>query len=265
VSEVLLSGRGMHSGAPSRVILRRVAGESVVRIGGEGIPLREWNAQQADRATVIVAKQHRLRTVEHLFAALGALSVYQSIEIEVEGTEIPLLDGGSLEFARALLSLKVPTSLPPLHVARNGEVAIHESAYRFTVGESRCVRVEIDFGDSRLEPNAEWRGDANDFVARIASARTFAPEKDVAHLLASGLASHVTKESVVVIAHDQILSSGMPFTADEPARHKLIDLMGDLYLYGGPPIGCVEAFKPGHPRTHEAIRIALAEGILSLP
>lgn len=262
MNEVVLTGRGMHSGEVARIALRRTVGENVLCVAGDRIRIQEWVAVPADRATVIRAKEHRVRTVEHLFAALGALSIYESLEIEVVGAELPLLDGASLHFAQALLALEIPAAHPRLCIVRRGEVVVDESVYRFEPDRTRSVRVSIDFGDSRLEPSAEWNGDPTDFVVRIASARTFAPEKDVSHLLASGLASHVTRESVVVIGNKQILSSGKPFASDEPVRHKLIDLMGDLYLYGGPPIGRIEAAKPGHSRTHEAIQTALSLGIL---
>jgi UDP-3-O-[3-hydroxymyristoyl] N-acetylglucosamine deacetylase len=62
---------------------------------------------------------------------------------------------------------------------------------------------------------------------------------------------------------DRVLSAGAPFLADEPARHKLLDLVGDLYLYGGPPRGRVRATRPGHGATHEAMRRALAEGLVA--
>jgi len=67
----------------------------------------------------------------------------------------------------------------------------------------------------------------------------------------------------LVVADDAIHASGAAFSRDEPARHKLLDLAGDLYLYGGPPEGELSARRPGHAATHEAVRRALAQGILS--
>ena len=67
---------------------------------------------------------------------------------------------------------------------------------------------------------------------------------------------------MIVIAPGTIYAAGRPFARDEPARHKLLDLIGDLYLYGGPPIGTVTAFRPGHRVTHAVMREALARGIV---
>ena len=120
----------------------------------------------------------------------------------------------------------------------------------------------VELGDSRLSASASWSGDAIDFAARIAPARTFALARDADELVVAGLARHVDPASVVLVADDAIHSAGMPFAPDEPARHKLLDLMGDLYLRGGPPRGTVRATRPGHAANAEACRIALSNGLL---
>ena len=113
----------------------------------------------------------------------------------------------------------------------------------------------------RRRRHASWDGAPASFRSSFAPARTFGFFREVASLAERGLASHVAAESVVVIG-DDILSAGRPFSADEPARHKLLDLAGDLYLHGGPPLGRVRAIRPGHAATHEAVRRALETGIL---
>jgi UDP-3-O-[3-hydroxymyristoyl] N-acetylglucosamine deacetylase len=67
---------------------------------------------------------------------------------------------------------------------------------------------------------------------------------------------------MVVVIGAEILAAGRPFAPDEPARHKLLDLVGDLFLYGGPPRGSVAAYRPGHWATHEAVRRAREAGVL---
>ena len=114
-----------------------------------------------------------------------------------------------------------------------------------------------------LAPHATWSGDRADFVARIASARTFGFAHEVDALLARGLAQHVAASSVVVIAPDVIHHAGRPFTADEPARHKLLDLIGDLYAHGGPFRGRIHATRPGHAATHAAMARAREEGVIA--
>lgn len=133
---------------------------------------------------------------------------------------------------------------------------------RFEVSREVRASVSIDFGDSRLASFASWNGTTEDFVARIAAARTFGFAHEIDELARRGLASHVAKESVVVVTEDAILSAGAPFSADEPARHKLLDLLGDLFVWGGPPMGHVHATIPGHAATHALVAEALTSGLL---
>jgi UDP-3-O-[3-hydroxymyristoyl] N-acetylglucosamine deacetylase len=150
-------------------------------------------------------------------------------------------------------------------VTRAATIDVDGSRYAFRPCSGVRVSVAIDFHDPdpRLAPVATWDGEAAEFRSSIAPARTFGFAHEVDALAARGLASHVAPESVVVLAADRILSAGAPFREDEPARHKLLDLIGDLYAHGGPPVGAVEASKPGHAATHEAVRRALADGVLS--
>jgi UDP-3-O-[3-hydroxymyristoyl] N-acetylglucosamine deacetylase len=143
-----------------------------------------------------------------------------------------------------------------------GQVEVGESVYTFRPGEHR-LSVEVDFGDAPVEAKAEWGGDALDFAQRIASARTFALERDLDELGRLGLAARAAPESVVVIGACGVFAAGRAFAADEPARHKLLDLIGDTYAHGGPPIGELSALRPGHAATHAALREALARGILA--
>jgi UDP-3-O-[3-hydroxymyristoyl] N-acetylglucosamine deacetylase len=205
-------------------------------------------------------------TVEHLFGALAGMGVYEGVGIDVVGPELPLLDGGAARHCEALDALEVEATAPRLVVARSGAVEVEGSRYDFEVAVEVAVAVEVqvqvDFEDERIARDASWRGDARAFRERIAPARTFGFAHEWESLLARGLATHVARESVVVVAPDAIHSAGRPFAADEPARHKLLDLMGDLYLHGGPPRGRVRATRPGHARTHEAVRRALESGLL---
>jgi UDP-3-O-[3-hydroxymyristoyl] N-acetylglucosamine deacetylase len=215
-----------------------------------------------DRATTLDVMGQRVSTVEHLLAACAGLGVHDGLSIEVEGAELPLLDGAARAWCDALEEVGVDATEPRLEVARDAEVKVGESRYAFHVASGIRVAVTIDFRDVRLAASAEWNGDARDFASRIAPARTFAFAHEVDALSDRGLASHVTPSSVVVIGHDSVLSAGAPFSADEPARHKLLDLVGDLFLYGGPPWGALSAHRPGHRATSAAMREALESGIV---
>jgi UDP-3-O-[3-hydroxymyristoyl] N-acetylglucosamine deacetylase len=266
--EVFLDGVGLRSGRTSAVVLSRSSGPFAFIVDGTRVPLAGVVAVSAERATVVRAGGAEVATVEHLLAACAAFGLHEGLSVEVRGGEVPLLDGGAAAFARALASLDLSAVAPRLEVVRDEVIQQGESRYTFrrasaTASPAARVSVTIAFGDPRLSPEAAWNGTRDDFVQRIAAARTFAFSHEVAELAARGHASHVDPESVVLIADAEVLSRGRPFTEDEPARHKLLDLMGDLFLYGGPPRGEVHALRPGHATTHAVMRRALAAGIVA--
>ena len=266
---ILFTGRGLHTGAAVSLRVVREPGAVRLRRGAAEARIAELVADGSARSTTVSTRDGRLslRTVEHLFAALGSLSIRDGAVVELDGPEVPLVDGGARAFVDGLLSLGVGPSPPTLRIVRSGVIDVGASRYELEPPEHAAdvrVEVEVDFDDVRLERHARWNGDAADFRERIAPARTFGFEQEVDELMARGLASHVAPESVVVVARDGILSAGRPFRSDEPARHKLLDLVGDLYAHGGPPLGHVRAIRPGHASTHEAIGRALASGVLML-
>jgi len=265
-----LEGVGLHTGAPARVGLRRSAGPVRLVCGGLEATLDELEVVSTARATTVEARGGALRlgTVEHAFAALAGLGLHEGVTLAIDGPELPLLDGGATAWCAALGRLAVPPSTPRLRVTRAASFDVGPSHYDVTPPDGPddhavVVTAHIDFDDPRLVPQATWTGDPDDFVARIAPARTFALAREVDELARRGLARHVDPACVVVIAPDAILHTGRPFTADEPARHKLLDLLGDLYLRGGPPSGRIVASRPGHAANARFLRRAIDDGVLT--
>lgn len=259
---IRLSGYGLRTAAPCAVAIARTPGPARIRKGDRETPLRDLRVVDAERATTVAADGIRVATVEHLFAALAAAGAHEGVTVEVEGPEIPFLDGAARAFLDAVLALEIPPSPPSLRVACEGTVEVGSSRYVFTPGPEVALEVVIDYGDPRLSPRATWDGALASFRERIASARTFAFAHEVEGLADRGLVAHVAKESAVVLAKDAVLFAGAPFEPDEPARHKLLDLAGDLFVWGGPPSGRVRAERPGHAATHAAVEKALHDGIV---
>jgi UDP-3-O-[3-hydroxymyristoyl] N-acetylglucosamine deacetylase len=260
---VTLEGIGLRSGRPASVVLQAREGPFAFAALGEEVERCALRIEETDRATVVRAGASPIATVEHLLAACAALGLHEGLRVEVRGGEVPLLDGSARAFVRALGTLELPAYPPPLVVRREATLAHGESQYTFRPASTTRLDVTLSFDDPRVKPDAAWAGSPDDFCARIAAARTFAFAHEVSALAAMGYASHVDPASVVVLAEGAVLSSGEPFTADEPARHKLMDLMGDLFLYGGPPVGSIHAFRPGHRATHAILREAIARRVVS--
>ena len=258
-------GRGLFGGRTATVTFRRVEGP--IRLAG--LALEAFAVVPSLRTTTIEQPERgrRIGTVEHLLAALGGLGIHSGLSVDVEGDEFPFLDGGAAQWCAAIDELGARPSPPRLLIAREGEVHVGASRYRFvppgalhTVAPS--LGVTLDFDHPRLVARAEWFGDAHDFAVRIAPARTFVFAHDIAKLADLGMMAHADPESVVVIDERGVHSAGVAASPDEPVRHKLLDLVGDLFLHGGPPEGRIETFRPGHAATHEAVRRAREMGIV---
>lgn len=266
----MIGGQGLHSGGASVVSFVRSEGAVRVRSAGREVRLDELVVVDTTRSTTLATRDGgvRIGTVEHVLAALAGAGVHGGVTIVVDGAEMPLADGGAAAFFDAVTALgprdraSSAPSEPLLVIAEAGRIEVGASVYDFVPGSSIALEVRVDFGRADLAPSARWEGDPADFRARIAPARTFGFANEIGMLLERGLASHVSPESVVVIGDPAILSAGAPFSADEPARHKLLDLMGDLFVHGGPPRGTIVATRPGHAATHEAVRRAREAGLL---
>jgi UDP-3-O-[3-hydroxymyristoyl] N-acetylglucosamine deacetylase len=265
LSEIAIEGLALHSGTPARVVLARRRGPVTLRAGELEAAVGELTPASTLRATTVQAHGGALRvgTVEHLFAALAGLGVHQGLGIVVDGPELPLLDGGAARWVEMVSALDLRGSSPPTRVTREEMIEVGPSRYWLSPGTTARVEVLLDLDDPRLVATARWDGDPSDFRDRIAPARTFAFERDVEELVREGLGRHADPASVVVIAPDAIRHAGRPFLADEPARHKLLDLMGDLYLFGGPPLGLVRAFRPGHAASAQVLARARAAGVIA--
>ncbi|HXX67753.1 MAG TPA: UDP-3-O-acyl-N-acetylglucosamine deacetylase [Polyangiaceae bacterium] len=272
---IVVEGRGLHTGSWARVTLCPAAGPVRLSVGASEARIDELLlAGTAWATTVRFAATHApglggdharsnfaVGTVEHLFAALGGLGVREGVAVRVEGPELPLLDGGAAKWCELLARLALRPQPPRLRVARDAVVQVDASRYEFGVAEEVDVQVRFEANDPRVTPEARWLGDPADFRARIAPARTFAFFGDLPRLALGGLARGVDPEAVVLLAPEAVHCVA-PYSADEPARHKLLDLVGDSYFWGGPPIGRMRALRPGHSANARALRQARAEGIL---
>jgi UDP-3-O-[3-hydroxymyristoyl] N-acetylglucosamine deacetylase len=220
-----------------------------------------------------------LDLVEHLLAAIGGLGIGDQLEIDVDGPELPILDGGARAFVEALASLEIAASRPRWRVLEPGQVSHADSVYDFDVSDKVEMVARTEFADSALgSQSASWDGDPRRFVREIAPARTFGFASDAEDLWSmgrAGLAARASKgdraaqeafeNAVLVFDEHGVVRGAAKCLPDELAKHKLLDLIGDLTLHGGPPLGRIAALRPGHTATHRILREAISLGILSVP
>jgi len=263
VERVGFWGTGLHSGEPCSVTLLKRPGPFSLGRAERQFTRDELRLVRADSG-VSVAGDDGLTVdlVEHLFAACAGLGVQRDVAVVVEGPEVPLLDGGAQDLAHALAALGAGSDAPGLVIARAAEVVVGESRYWFEPGAVTSVDVHVEFAPLGRE-SAHWEGTRAAFLGEIAAARTFGFRSQAAELRARGRARFVNPRSVIVLEDDgHVLPPGLPPRPGELGRHKLLDLLGDLYLYGGPPRGRIDATRPGHRNNHLALREGLASGLL---
>jgi UDP-3-O-[3-hydroxymyristoyl] N-acetylglucosamine deacetylase len=234
-----------------------------LRAGDAEATVDELVVASTSRATTVEACGGRLRVgmVEHFFAALAGSFTYDGIVVDVDGPEMPLLDGGCSAWCEAISELGLSPARPRVRVSRHAVIECGESRYELSPADYVDVGARLVLPEPRWTRDARWEGSPDDFRERVAPARTFALDRDVDRLAELGLCRHVDPASVVVLTQDGAHSAGRPFSLDEPVRHKLLDLIGDLYLSGGPPLGRLRALRPGHEANAQAFRRAREAGV----
>jgi UDP-3-O-[3-hydroxymyristoyl] N-acetylglucosamine deacetylase len=215
------------------------------------------------RATVLGMGEHRVSTVEHLLSALAGSGITNAL-IAVEGGEIPASDGSALEFVTAIGAAGVAEQPLPLvrtivhepHVFRDGDkllAVLPAPAFR--------VRMTIDFPEPVGSQYVDYDSAATQYAVAVAPNRTFGFRHEVEALLERGLAMGGSLDNAVVFDHDGPLQ---PLRApDEPARHKVLDLIGDFALLGAYPQCEVVAIKSGHALHFAAVRALVGRPAVS--
>lgn len=262
MESVEVLGSTLWGGKPARVILRRRVGEACLVSEGARCPVGALRVVGSARSTTVAGSGLEVGMVEHLFAALAALGLRDGLEIEIVGHALPLLDGGAKKWMDALASLNLQGAPAQTRVARAGTIRLGNATLELAPGDSPQVEVEVVF-DGVYRGAASWDGRAESFRERIAAARTFAIESDVARMSGELDGVSVPPESVLIVGPDGIRHAGSPAAHDEPARHKLLDLVGDAYLHGGPPRGRLRAIRPSHAFNHAALEAAFRRGFLA--
>jgi len=270
--QVAVAGVGVHSGWPTTVTLHPAQADTgivFVRCGANGAKDRELPANfrsvtATEFATVLGDKSGpAVSTTEHVLAALYGLGIDNAI-VEVDGPEIPIMDGSAAAFVAAIDRAGVVATsvrrryvkvLKPVRVDGNGcsgELRPHPRGLR--------IETEIDFdhpliGRQKfmldLEPQA--------FRRELARARTFGFMRDVTKLWNAGYALGASFENTVVIAEDRVLNADGVRFPDEFVRHKAVDALGDLALAGAPLIGAYRSVRGGHKLNHSVVTALMSD------
>ncbi|EAQ36052.1 UDP-3-0-acyl N-acetylglucosamine deacetylase [Nitrobacter sp. Nb-311A] len=270
-SRATVTGVGVHSGLPANLTLGPAsidAGFIFVRTGSDGTERRVRAAVKSvtstELATVLGDQQGSLvSTAEHVLAALRGLGVDNAI-IELDGPEVPIMDGSSAAFVAAIDQAGIVEQsaarrfiqiLKTVRVKKGeafGELRPHKRGFR--------IEVEIDFANPVIG-HQDYSVDLNpeSFRREISRARTFGCMNDVARLRSAGFALGASFENSMVFDDERLLNAGGLRYADECVRHKVLDVIGDLALAGLPLIGGYRSVRGGHKLNHAVLTALMAD------
>ncbi|HSW62435.1 MAG TPA: UDP-3-O-acyl-N-acetylglucosamine deacetylase [Dissulfurispiraceae bacterium] len=263
-NEVTFSGVGVHSGRRTTVRLFPAAPDSGVvfhRVDKNMMIRAHVSAVTETAFCTTLGNEHlRIRTVEHLLAAAAGLGV-DNLTIELDGPEVPILDGSALNVVSALLDAGIARQGKVMPHLRILQPVTYEDAHARVVAlpyEGRRMTYRIDFNNSSLG-RQELRLELSErsFMEEIAPARTFGFLKDVESLKANGLAQGGSLANAIVIGDEGILNpTGLRYR-DEFVRHKMLDAVGDLSLAGMPILGHIILEKAGHRANANFLQLLL--------
>jgi UDP-3-O-[3-hydroxymyristoyl] N-acetylglucosamine deacetylase len=263
-------GIGVHSGRRVRATIRPAPvdhGVSFVRTDVRDrdnvVPAHGDKVVQTRMETVIGnAAGVTVATIEHLMAAFAALGVDNAV-VELDGPEVPIMDGSALAFVELLdRAGRRPQEAARRYIEILEPVEVRDGDKRASLAPADRFELSVEIGfDSRVigRQVLDLAVDEASFRLELASARTFGFAHEVEALRNAGLARGGSLENVVVIDGDRVLNPEGLRRPDEFVRHKAVDVLGDLSLLGAPLIGRFEGVYPGHGLNNALVRAVLAQ------
>lgn len=265
----LFAGVGVHTGAYTRVSVRPAATDTGIVFVRTDLTDRDNRVPATGEAvcktqlgTVIGnAAGVTVSTIEHLMAALAMVGVDNAV-VEVDGPEMPIMDGSAEPFLRVLDRAGLrPQDAPRGYIEILDTVEVVEDGKRATLKPSEGFEVAftIEFDSAAIgRQSVDLAMDEAAFRSELADCRTFGFLKDVEALRAIGLARGGSMDNCVVLDGDRILNPEGLRRPDEFVRHKALDAIGDLYVLGGPMLGRFEGVCAGHGLNNAVVRALLA-------
>lgn len=268
-ASVTFAGVGLHSGAMVRMVVRPAPADHGIWFrrtdlpsGDTMIPAR-WNVVTRARLCTVIenADGASVSTIEHVMAALAGCGIHNAL-VEIDGPEVPILDGSSEQFVMAFLAQGLREQSAPVRAIRiiaPVEVRDGDAVARLEPSDLFEIDFQIDFEDAAIGRQEKTLNMANGaFVRELCDSRTFCRQQDVDAMRANGLALGGTLENAVVVEGARVLSPGGLRHEDEPVRHKMLDAIGDLALAGGPILGRYVGVRAGHALTNRLLHALFA-------
>ncbi len=263
-AETTIRGVGLHSGSPVTLrIFPAEPGAGLVFRAGRGqvgdIPVSPYHVVDTVHAVTLGNSDRRVSTVEHLLCGLAVAGVTDAF-FELEGTEIPILDGSALPFYEAIMGAGILESTVPIEpiTIQSPIWVVQKDKYIIALPHPGF---RVTYGIAFAHPELRGQSFSEDLDTErcrtdLLAARTFGFYKEVEQMRARGLARGASLENAVVLTDDGYMNESLRYP-DECIRHKVLDLIGDLYLLGRPLRAHIIASRAGH-----ALDVALCRNIL---
>ncbi|MCB1137560.1 MAG: UDP-3-O-[3-hydroxymyristoyl] N-acetylglucosamine deacetylase [Leptospiraceae bacterium] len=251
--EVLIEGTGIHTGEKGRITLKPAEAGTGLIFKGTGsrigdIPVSPFYAMDGVQAVTLGNRHWQIKTVEHLLCAMAAAGISDCI-METTMGEVPILDGSSLPFYEKIIEGGVRDLGEPMEALQlsNPVWVIENDRYVVALPSDHFkVTYTIDYPHPMLRGQTMTLGlNAENLIEDVLPARTFGFLRDVEELRKRGLIQGGSLDNAVVLTEDGYLNDDLRFE-DECLRHKILDLVGDLYLLGRPLKAHIVAFRAGH-------------------
>ena len=202
-------------------------------------------------------------TIEHIMAALAGCGVHNAL-IKLDGPEVPIMDGSSAAFVKAILARGLIEQMSPIRairVLKPVRVEREDAWAEFLPSENLEIDFHIEFADEAIGTQHRQLNMANGtFVRELCDCRTFCRQADVDWMQANGLALGGVPGENAVVFNGALVQSGKGLRRnDEPVRHKMLDALGDLYTAGAPILGRYVGHRSGHAMTNKLLRALLSD------
>ena len=257
-ARVSLAGIGLHSGVSVRMTLSPAAADTGILFraaDGTFIPATPDHVVDTRSATTVGAFGVKVRSIEHLMAAVSALGI-DNLLVDVDAEEIPATDGSAKPFVDLLYSagrVSQPAPREPLAIPEPIRVGDESRWLQILPSDSLRISYTLDNRHPAIGLQvASLEVTETSFVEEIAAARTYGFLKDVPMMRQNGLARGGSLDNAVVVGKRIVLNDSLRF-ADEFVRHKILDVVGDLAVLGRPVMGHVVGRNAGHALNHDLV------------
>lgn len=266
-TKTIFEGVGLHTGATVRMVVKPAPANTGIVFNRVDLPSGRiaalWHNVEVSPLNTRLrnAQGVTVSTIEHVMAALAGCGIHNAL-IDIDGPEVPILDGSAATFVRGFVAAGVTRLSAPLQaieILDDVSVELGLARAAFSPATTLQIAFEIDFVDAAIGHQQKTLSMANGtFVRELCDSRTFCRQADVDAMRANGLALGGTLDNAVVVDGDRVLTPGGLRHNDEAVRHKMLDALGDLATAGAPILGRYTGVRAGHAMTNQLLKALFA-------